>query len=72
MERHLDVSSLEPPQPMIEILGALSGLGRGDVLVVSHHREPIPLYAQLEAAGFAHSIEKLGEHRYRLTIWRPE
>ncbi|MBI4348656.1 MAG: DUF2249 domain-containing protein [Elusimicrobia bacterium] len=70
MEHALDVCGLEPPQPMIEILSKLSELGPDDVLVVEHFREPVPLYAHLEDAGFAHSIEKLGEARYRLRIWR--
>lgn len=70
MEVHLDVSALEPPQPMVEILGKLPELGDEDVLVVRHHREPVPLYAHLEEAGFSHSIEKLGEGDYRLRVWR--
>lgn len=68
----LDVSSLEPPEPMVRILEKLSELGPKDVLEVSHHREPVPLYEHLERAGFAHSIEKLGEGRYRLRVWRKD
>jgi len=68
----LDVSELEPPQPMIEILQKIQELGPKDVLEVSHHREPVPLYSQLEEAGFAHSIEKLGENRFRLRVWRAD
>lgn len=66
----LDVSGLEPPQPMVAILAKLSELGPGDTLEVSHHREPVPLYAHLEEAGFAHEISKLGENRYLLKIRR--
>lgn len=68
----LDVSQMEPPQPMIEILQKVQELGPKDVLEVGHHREPVPLYPQLEEAGFAHAIEKLGEHRFRLRIWRKD
>jgi uncharacterized protein (DUF2249 family) len=67
---NLDVNGLEPPEPMVRILEAVTALGPGDRLVVEHFREPVPLYAHLEAAGFAHEIVKLGENRYRLTIWR--
>lgn len=67
---NLDVNGLEPPQPMVAILEAAAGLGRDDVLVVEHFREPVPLYAHLEQAGFSHEIEKLGEARFRLTIRR--
>lgn len=68
----LDVSELEPPQPMIEILQKVQELGPGDVLEVSHHREPVPLYPHLEEAGFAHEIERLGERRFRLRIRRKD
>lgn len=66
----LDVGDLEPPQPMVVILAKIQELGPKDVLEVTHRREPFPLYAHLEEAGFAHEIEKLGENRYRLRIWR--
>lgn len=65
---NLDVTGLEPPEPMIRILESVTALGPKDSLVVEHFREPVPLYAHLEAAGFAHRIEKLGESRWRLTI----
>ena len=68
----LDVSGLEPPQPMVAILEKLSELGPGDTLEVSHHREPVPLYPHLEEAGFAHEIEKLGENSFRLRIRRKD
>lgn len=64
----LDVCGLEPPEPMVLILSKLPELGLRDRLVVTHFREPVPLYAHLEEAGFDHSIEKLAEGRYRLTI----
>lgn len=66
----LDVSGLEPPQPMAAILEKIRDLGPDDVLEVAHHREPVPLYPLLEEAGFAHEIEKLGENSYRLRIRR--
>ncbi|MDE1976690.1 MAG: DUF2249 domain-containing protein [Elusimicrobia bacterium] len=66
----LDVSSLEPPEPMVRILEKIRDLQGGDVLEVRHHREPVPLYAELEAAGFSHEIERLGENQFRLRIRR--
>lgn len=68
----LDVSRLDPPEPMVAILAKIQELGPKDILEVTHHREPFPLYAHLEEAGFAHEIEKLGENRYRLKIWRKD
>jgi uncharacterized protein (DUF2249 family) len=66
----LDVHELQPPEPMVRILSMLPTLGPDDALIVTHHREPIPLYAHLEAAGFSHSIETLPNGQFRLTIRR--
>jgi uncharacterized protein (DUF2249 family) len=66
----LNVHGLEPPEPMVQILSKLSELGPKDALEVEHFREPVPLYAHLEAAGFEHEIEKLGEGRYKLRIYK--
>lgn len=68
----LDVSNLEPPEPMVVILAKIRELGPKDVLEVTHHREPFPLYPHLEEAGFAHEIEKLAENSYRLRIRRKD
>ncbi|MHB2026141.1 MAG: DUF2249 domain-containing protein [Elusimicrobiota bacterium] len=66
----IDLNGLEPPEPMIQILSALNDLGADDILEAVHFREPVPLYAHLEEAGFEHKIEQLGEARYRLSIWK--
>ncbi len=66
----LDVSGLEPPEPMVRILQEIQGLKEGETLEVSHHRDPVPLYAQLEEAGFSHETKKLGENKFRIRIKR--
>lgn len=43
----VDVSELEPPEPMSVILAALSRLKEGNCLVVKHRRQPFPLYEKL-------------------------
>jgi uncharacterized protein (DUF2249 family) len=48
----LDVRGLEPPQPMVRILEALSSLSRGRELRAHTDRRPMHLFAQLEARGF--------------------
>jgi len=75
MEKHasikkLDATGLEPPEPMVRIINELAQLEAGTVLEVTTHRDPVPLYALVEARGFSHSIEQLSERRYRLKIWR--
>lgn len=64
----LDVRGLEPPEPMMKILSALSELGPNEVLEVTHFREPVHVYPHLEEAGFSHEIYKEGEALVRLTI----
>jgi hypothetical protein len=53
MERLLDVSALEPPEPLTRILDALDDLQRDDWLRIRHRREPYPLYGMLRDMGFA-------------------
>lgn len=66
----LDVRGLEPPEPMVRVLSLLPELGPSDILEVTHFREPVPLYAHLEDAGFVHACEKKDEGLYLITIRR--
>ena len=52
-ERVLDVSQLEPCEPMERVLAALPTLQQGEYLRVLHRMEPHPLYAILTREGFA-------------------
>lgn len=53
MEHRLDVSELEPPEPLERILDALADLPPGDWLRVFHRREPFPLYRMLQDMGYS-------------------
>ena len=69
-ECELDVSHLEPPEPMEKILEAISALHPGQYLRVLIHRDPIPLYPILEREGFER-ITCLGvQSEFELIIWR--
>lgn len=48
----IDVSELQPPEPMTEILTSLSKLAPLQCLKVIHSREPFPLYQKLSKAGW--------------------
>jgi hypothetical protein len=54
---HLDVRGLDPPQPMVEILGLID---RGEVddarIIVHLDREPIFLYPELDDRGWSHEL----------------
>ncbi len=53
---HLDVRGLEPPQPMVRILGLIDSGEAGDVLIVHLDREPIFLYPELDDRGWSYEI----------------
>ncbi len=68
----VDVSGLEPPEPMTVILSHLATLSEGECLQVEHRRQPFPLYEKLAAAGFAyhcvvHSQDKITLYIYHLS-----
>ena len=69
MERVLDVSDLEPPEPLERILDALDGLGAGDWLRARLRREPFPLYGFLQRLGFAWRTVQAGESGVDVLIW---
>jgi uncharacterized protein (DUF2249 family) len=72
MEQYLDVSMLEPCEPLERILAAIDKLPDGDYIRVIHRREPHPLYPMLEKAGFVWRIEPGGPSEFQLFIWRRE
>jgi Uncharacterized conserved protein (DUF2249) len=73
---HLDVRGLEPPQPMVRILGLIDSGEVGDVLIVHLDREPIFLYPELDDRGWSHEIiaagrgNPAGEDEVRLQLKR--
>lgn len=68
MERELDVSTLEPPEPFERILDALIDLQDGDWLRVHHRREPFPLYDVLRREGYCWRTERRGD-AVEILIW---
>lgn len=64
----VDVRGLEPPEPMVKILETLPQIGKGDLLLVHHHREPLMLYDKLEHLGYEASAEKITEGYYKVRI----
>ena len=66
---HLDVSQLEPPEPMRVILNALTQLTANQYLQVVHRREPIPLFTILDEQGYQWQHKKVAENQHTLWIW---
>jgi len=69
-ETLLDVSMLEPPEPMERVLAAVDELQPGDYLHLLHRREPFPLYPILEEMGFAHMTRTGRTVAYEVFVWR--
>jgi uncharacterized protein (DUF2249 family) len=70
MEKKLDVSMLEPCEPLERTLEAVQQLSSGDFLHVMHRREPHLLYPLLEKSGFVwHCVEERSD-QYAIYIWR--
>lgn len=53
----INVSHLEAPEPMRQILMALGQLQPGQYLTARHRKDPVPLYPKLEEMGFVHFIQ---------------
>ncbi len=69
-ERLLDVSPLEPPEPLFAALDAVDALGPGECLRLVHRREPHPLYAHLLERGCAWRVLVDEPGRFEAWIWR--
>ncbi|MCX6893979.1 MAG: DUF2249 domain-containing protein [Verrucomicrobia bacterium] len=54
---NLDARGLEPPQPMMRILEAVTALPPDATLVAHTDRQPLLLYPQLEQRGFNYRTE---------------
>ena len=66
----LDVSRLEPCEPLERTLEALRQLPSGSWLRVFHRREPHLLYPMLEQLGFSWRLLPGKATTFELLIWR--
>ena len=69
MEQTLDVSNLEPCEPLERTLEAMRKLNAGDYLKVLHRREPHLLYPLLEKSGFSWRCQQGEVSKYEILIW---
>ncbi|MBI5851960.1 MAG: DUF2249 domain-containing protein [Planctomycetes bacterium] len=67
--RILDVSGLEPPQPMILVLELLRSLAPDEYVVFRHRHEPRPLYPILGELGFAWRVREGRAAPIEVVIW---
>jgi hypothetical protein len=53
---HIDVRGLDPPEPMVAILGLIDRGEVDAVLIATLDREPIFLYPELDDRGWTHEV----------------
>ena len=68
-EQRIDVSALEPPEPLEVILDSLADLPAGHWLRVRHRRNPVPLYRMLEDMGYRWHTDCLSPEHFEILIW---
>lgn len=66
----LDVSELEPPEPLVLAMDAARDLQAGEYVHMLHRRDPCLLYAQLEQHNYQHRQRKGVSAAVELFIWR--
>ncbi|MDG3084874.1 DUF2249 domain-containing protein [Vibrio hannami] len=65
---NLDVSLMEPPQPMREICKKLESIKTGEVLHVTHRRKPVPLFEMLDPR-FAFDHQEFAPDDHHIWFW---
>lgn len=66
---NLDVSELEPPEPMTVILNEVRQLQPNTAIRVCHRKRPFPLYSFLQEMGFTYHCVELGSCDLVIYIW---
>lgn len=65
----VDARGLEPPEPLVKALEAVSCLKPGQHVLLILEREPYPLYRILEADGHPFETQLLPDGVYHIRIW---
>ena len=68
-EHLLDLSKLEPPEPLQQAVNALDALAEGEYLRLLLNRDPIYLYPILVLQGFEHEKRAGTQSTFELLIW---
>jgi len=71
-ERVIDVSELEPCEPLERTLDALETLAPGERLCVLHRREPHLLYPILAERGYRWETTPGARSAFEIRIWRDD
>lgn len=66
----LDVSDLEPPEPLLRTLAALKKLPEGHCLRMIHRMKPRLLYERLPELGYLADTREGKDGRCEVYLWR--
>lgn len=69
MEIRVDVSELQPPEPMEIILEHLERLQNGQYILMIHRMQPHPLYNILMDNGFRYKVDT-SQGLIHIFIWK--
>lgn len=67
----VDARWLEPPEPMEKVMQVLPLLRPGQSIRLLLHREPFPLYAILDAQGYARETRPEPDGTFEILIHPP-
>jgi hypothetical protein len=67
---YIDNRGLEPPQPMLRILGLLDTLAPGERLEAHSDRVPVMLLPRLEEQGWRYETAPQPDGSCRVVVWR--
>lgn len=67
----LDNRGLEPPEPMVRILTALSELKDGEYILAHNDREPMFLFPRLKELGYEYVTELQPDESCLIAIRKP-
>jgi uncharacterized protein (DUF2249 family) len=69
---HIDARDLEPPEPLIRTLEAMTHLKKGHRLTMRSNRKPMHLFTQLDERGFAYDCTEQSDHSFVTQIWHAD
>jgi len=65
----LDVSELEPPLPMQNIMKAVVTLTDSELIWATHRRKPNPLFDMLDQQNICWQHQQVNEQEHHIFIW---
>ena len=68
-DRIVDGRNMEPPEPFVQTMEALAGIGPGQKVLLLLAREPFPLYRALELNRISWKVGRSSDGGYEILMW---